>query len=99
MISRIQTCIQRYRARRKLDALKANIFTKYLVLGGIEATGKAFTGGILDEETLEQCTAEEIAALQATDFVRSGTTNAKYYDPAKPDGWVVDFEGIAKGFL
>lgn len=97
--SRIQTCIQRYRARRKLDALKANIFTKYLILGGIEATGKAFTGGILDNETLEHCTAEEIATLQATDFIRSGATNSKYYDPANPDDWVVDFEGISKGFF
>ncbi|KAF4610359.1 hypothetical protein G7Y89_g15761 [Cudoniella acicularis] len=99
VFSRIQTCIQRYRARRKLDAVRSNIFTKYLILGGIEATGKQFTGGALDEETLEQATAEEIAALQATDYIRSGNTNSKYYDPAKPDGWVVDFEGVAKGFL
>ncbi|TVY62330.1 Argonaute-binding protein [Lachnellula suecica] len=96
---RIQTCVQRYRARRKLDSIRANIFSKYLILGGIEATVKAFTGGALDKETLESSTAEEIAAVQATDFIRTGTKNAKYYDPSDADKWVVDFEGVAKGFF
>ncbi|TVY86211.1 Argonaute-binding protein, partial [Lachnellula willkommii] len=96
---RIETCIQRYRARRKLDSVRSNIFSKYLILGGIEATGKSFTGGALDKETLESATAEEIAAVQATDFVRSGVKNAKYYDPNEAEKWVVDFEGIAKGFF
>lgn len=96
---RMQTCIQRYRARRKLDEFKANIFSKYLILGGVEATGKAFTGGALDKETLAAATAEEIAAVQATDYIRSGVKNAKYYDPDEAEKWVVDFEGIAKGFL
>jgi hypothetical protein len=94
---RIQTCIQRYRARRKLDSIKANCFNKYLILGGIESTNKAFTGGALDEDTLATATAEEIAAIQATDFVRPGSK--KYYDPAESDKWVVDWEGVAKGFL
>jgi hypothetical protein len=96
---RIQTCIQRYRARRKLDSTRANILNKYLILGGVEATTKAFTGGALDKATLESATAEEIAAVQATDFIRAGSKNAKYYDPAEADKWVVDFEGVAKGFL
>ena len=93
----MQTCIQRYRARRKLDETKANIFNKYLILGGIETTNKAFTGGALDAETLASATAEEIAAIQATDFIRPGSK--KYYDPAESDKWVVDWEGVCKGFL
>ncbi|KAI9649675.1 hypothetical protein NHQ30_002256 [Ciborinia camelliae] len=93
---RIQTCIQRYRARRKLDSIRSNILTKYFALGGIEAGAKTFNGG-LDKETLENSTAAEIAAIQATDFVRS--SNAKYYDPSDTENWVVDWEGIAKGFL
>lgn len=67
------------------------------MLGGIESTTKAFTGGALDQETLDNATAAEIAALQATDFVRPSGGNAKYYDGS--DKWVVDFEGVAKGFL
>lgn len=97
--SRIQTCIQRYRAKRKLDEVRANILTKYLMLGGVDATpSKQFTGG-LDKDTLESSTAQEIAAIQATDYIRTGTKNAKFYDPADPEGWVVDFTGVAKGFL
>ena len=69
------------------------------MLGGVEAaTSKSFTGG-LDKETVDNSTAEEIAAIQATDFIRTGSMNAKYYDPLKPEDWVVDFEGVAKGFL
>lgn len=55
-----------------------------------------FNGG-LDKDTLENSTAGEIAAITATDFVRS--TNAKFYDPDKPEGWTVSFEDVVKGFL
>lgn len=69
------------------------------MLGGVEAsTTKQFTGG-LDKETLQNSTAQEIAAIQATDFIRAGNMNAKYFDPSDPENWVVDFEGVAKGFL
>ncbi|RDW69330.1 hypothetical protein BP6252_08350 [Coleophoma cylindrospora] len=96
---RMQTCIQRYREKRKLDEKRANIFTKYLVLGGIEANNtKQFTGG-LDQDTIENSTAEEIAAIRATDFIRCNTKSLRFYDPEDPKQWVVDFEGLVKGFL
>ena len=76
--SRMQTCIQRYRAKRKLDEVRANVFTKYLMLGGVDATStKQFTGG-LDKDTLENSTAQEIAAIQASDFIRTGSNSAKF---------------------
>ncbi|PQE10219.1 Argonaute subunit Arb1 protein [Rutstroemia sp. NJR-2017a WRK4] len=93
---RIETCIQRYRARRRLDSVRNNILTKYFSLGGIESGAKAFNGG-LDTDTLENSTAAEIAAIQATDFIRTGSS--KYYDPENDEHWVVDWEGVAKGFL
>lgn len=96
-IERIEQCIQRYRSRRKLDEIRANVFNKYLTLGGIDTSIRAFTGG-LDQDTLENSTASEIAALRAQDHIR-GNTNSKYYDPNKAEHWVVDFEGVAKGFL
>ncbi|QSZ34217.1 hypothetical protein DSL72_005807 [Monilinia vaccinii-corymbosi] len=83
-------------ARRKLDSVRSNILTKYFALGGIEASAKAFNGG-LDKETLDNSTAAEIAAIRATDFVRS--SNSKYYDPSDTENWVVDWEGIVRGFL
>jgi hypothetical protein len=67
------------------------------MLGGVEATTKAFTGG-LDKEILENSTAAEIAAIQATDYVRKGPSlNSRFYNGS--NDWVVDFEGVAKGFL
>ncbi len=66
------------------------------MLGGIEASPRAFSGG-LDKEMLENSTTEEIRALQATDFILQG--NKKYYDPSDTENWVVDFEGVAAGFL
>lgn len=82
--------------RRKFDSTRANILTKYFALGGIESGTKSFNGG-LDQETLDNSTAAEIAAIQATDYVRA--SNAKYYDPSDTENWVVDWEGVAKGFL
>jgi hypothetical protein len=98
-VRRIETCIQRYRKKRNLDETRSKILTRYFMLGGVEAsTTKAFTGG-LDQETLDNATADEIAAIQATDYIRSGSKNEKYYDPTEPGKWVIDFEGVAKGFL
>ncbi|KIN00370.1 hypothetical protein OIDMADRAFT_164780 [Oidiodendron maius Zn] len=94
-----QTCIQRYRKRRCIDSTRSNILTKYLMLGGVDASAtKQFTGG-LDRETIENSTAQEIADIQATDFIRSGHGNERFFDPSNPENWVVDFEGIAKGFF
>ncbi|KAK0120671.1 hypothetical protein ONS96_010872 [Cadophora gregata f. sp. sojae] len=93
---RMETCIQRYRARRKLDEVRSNILTKYFMLGGIDSSTKAFTGP-LDKETVENSTAAEIAAIQASDHLRVDSQNAKFYDGS--DNWVVDFEGVVKGFF
>ncbi|POS82524.1 hypothetical protein EPUL_005140, partial [Erysiphe pulchra] len=93
---RMQCCIQRFRARRKLDPIRANIFSKYLALGGVETGVKQFNGG-LDKELIENSTASEITAFQATDFIRTYPHNSRFYDGS--DKWVVDFEGVAKGFF
>lgn len=94
----MQQCIQRYRARRKLNSERANIFSKYLILGGVDAGVKAFSGG-LDKDTLENCNAGEIIDIQATDHIRNGNGHVKFYDASNPVHWIIDFEGIVKGFL
>jgi hypothetical protein len=95
-IERIQQCIQRYRARRNLDSERAHYFSVYLALGGVETGMKAFTGG-LDQDTIENHTAKEIEQIQATDHIRGGAI--KFYDPGNAEHWVVDWEGVVKGFL
>lgn len=96
-IERIEQCVQRYRAARKLDSVRANVFNKYITLGGIDTSMKAFTGG-LDQDTIENFSAAEVARFQAQDYVR-GSTSLKFYNPDNARHWVIDFEGIAKGFL
>lgn len=69
------------------------------MLGGIDAGSvNQFTGG-LDSNDMKEMTADEIAASKATDFIRPGAGNSKFYDPEHAEHWVVDFVGIAMGFL
>lgn len=95
---RIEECIQRYRARRKMDPERNNLFDKYLFLGGLDPSPRQFTGA--DPEELAGANAAEIRQATATDCIyRGGGGGSKFYDPTRPDGWVVDFEGVVKGFL
>ncbi|KAH8808849.1 Argonaute complex, subunit Arb1 [Xylogone sp. PMI_703] len=97
--TRIQTCIQRYRGKRKLDSFRSNVFTKYLTLGGLDSSNTKAFGGGLDQDMVENSTTNEILEMQATDHIRVGAHNIRFYDPTDSENWVVDFEGVAKGFL
>ncbi|KJR84364.1 uncharacterized protein SPSK_08691 [Sporothrix schenckii 1099-18] len=97
--ARIETCIQRYRARRRLDNDRTNLFNQYLRLGGIDCTPRMFNGaaGMEDGENL---TKDDVRALTATDVVsRAGSKNSKYYASDNADLWTVDFSGVLSGFL
>ncbi|OTA94325.1 hypothetical protein M434DRAFT_10864 [Hypoxylon sp. CO27-5] len=94
---RIEECIQRYRASRRMDPERTTMFNKYLWLGGIDASPRQFTGFADDREALDEADAGEIRRMTATDFV--GGSGFRFYDPVEPEHWFVDFEGIAKGFL
>ncbi|KAI9779392.1 MAG: hypothetical protein M1816_003595 [Peltula sp. TS41687] len=91
---RIESCLHRYRARRRFDALRKDIFDKYLSLGGIDTSPKQFTGGV-DQLKIEEMNANEIATVTGTDAV------GRDKDDAGKEGsaWVVDFEAIAKCFF
>ena len=91
---RIEFAIQRYRARRKFDSTRENIFNKYLTLGGIDTSPKMFSGGI-DAKNLADHDARAIADMAAIDAV-----SRDKIDAGQPGAhWTVDFEGIAKCFL
>ncbi len=78
--------------------MRSNVFNKWLQLGGVDTSGKSFTGG-LDKNTLEQSTAKEIAEIQATDYIQAGTGNIKYYDPEASEHWELNFKAVMEGFL
>ncbi|KAI9724002.1 MAG: hypothetical protein M1812_000720 [Candelaria pacifica] len=93
-VERIETCIQRYKARRKFDSERKDIFDKWMSYGGIITGPKAFGGG-LDANTLDSKDAEEIATLTATDYVGGD----KYRVGQEGSAFVVDFEAVVKAFL
>jgi len=98
-IRRIQECIQRFRARRRLGNDMTILFSRYLTLGGIDATPRMFTGMRgMDKEDIEGATKSELRAMAADDII-SRTSTTKFYNPSRPEHWDVDFYGVAAGYL
>ncbi|KAI9774008.1 MAG: hypothetical protein M1839_001960 [Geoglossum umbratile] len=94
---RIEACIQRYRAKRKFDCHRKDLFDKFLSLGGIETGPKMFGGG-LDPKAIDGMDAQEIATMTATDYV--GKDKSSVGMPGQQNSeWVVDFEAVAKGYF
>jgi hypothetical protein len=87
---RIEVAIQRYRLRRKFHAEYLNPFEKWLKFGGVEAGERRFTGGF---------DADELADMSAVEKARTLATHFTGEDKADETKWVLDFEGVAKGFL
>lgn len=89
--SRIETALSRYSRKRKFHQNTALIFNKFMKYGGINSGQKQFNG--LDPKDLEGRDAATIAAITATHAVSDDIVMDD------DDKWVVDFEGVAKGFL
>ncbi|KAH8885524.1 hypothetical protein GQ53DRAFT_659724 [Thozetella sp. PMI_491] len=97
---RIQECIQRYRARRRLNNDQECIFSRYLMLGGIDVTVRQFQSTRnLDYETLEESTKSELREIEASDVIPRGEGDPRFYNPNDAEHWVVDFTGVVSGFL
>ncbi|KAI3318708.1 hypothetical protein HD806DRAFT_309792 [Xylariaceae sp. AK1471] len=94
---RIEECIQRYRARRRLETERTNMFNKYLLLGGIDTSPRQFTGMVTDKDAMAEADVEQIRSMTATDFV--GGSGSRFYDGNDSENWEVDFEAVVKGFL
>ncbi|KAI1267113.1 Argonaute siRNA chaperone complex subunit Arb1-domain-containing protein [Xylariaceae sp. FL1019] len=95
--ARIIQCIQRFRARRRLDSDRSNLFNKYLFLGGVDTSQRQFGGVAQDKDTLEEADSEMIRTLTAIDSIGGG--DLRYYPGPESEDWEVDFEAVVKGFL
>lgn len=100
---RIEECIQRYRARRRMGSDRMNLFTKFLLLGGIDATQRQFTGTAkLKNSDLKEegFNSNEIRGMYANDVLtRGGGPVSRFYNSDFPQHWEVDFAGVVAGFL
>ncbi|PNY26320.1 Argonaute-binding protein 1 [Tolypocladium capitatum] len=94
---RIQSCIQRFRSRRRLRGEQTRFFDEYLFLGGIDTSNNAFIGQ--DDRDLQALTPAERRDATATDVVHGGSaTNDRFYN-GDGEHWSVDFTGVAAGFF
>ncbi|KAL0472161.1 Argonaute siRNA chaperone complex subunit Arb1 domain-containing protein [Neurospora intermedia] len=101
-VDRIEECIQRYRARRRFDSTKENLFSRYLFLGGIDTTTRQFQGtASLTSRDLDGLDKDDIRDIAANDYVerKPGMHPSRYYNPNQPEHWDVDFTGVAAGFF
>ncbi|KAB5539495.1 Argonaute siRNA chaperone complex subunit Arb1-domain-containing protein [Coniochaeta sp. 2T2.1] len=93
---RMQDALQRYRARRRMDSNRKNLFDKYLELGGIDTSPRMFQGKKYMNMT--DATNDEIRGMTATDII-GGSSNGRFYDPREPEDWDVDFAGVVAGYF
>jgi hypothetical protein len=94
--SRIETCIQKYRAGRKWDPKRQQIFDNYLTLGGISTGPKMFQGGVDVKKLPDDIDKEQIEQLKATDFLNH---QDRKETGDEEDDWDVDFAFVVRGFL
>ncbi|KAK6531499.1 hypothetical protein TWF281_008301 [Arthrobotrys megalospora] len=100
---RIETAVQKYKAKRKLDPLRHQLLEAYYHLGGIKTGAKMFGG--LDQKFIKENDTEEIARFKATDYVPESMKNVgverveelddDYEDPE----YTVDFDYVVRAFV
>ncbi|KAI6779008.1 uncharacterized protein J7T54_004503 [Emericellopsis cladophorae] len=93
---RIQSCITRFRTRRRLQAPYNRYFDEYLFLGGIDSNPNPFGGQ--DPKALKSLTPAERREATSTGYVHQGQGDQKFYN-GDDEHWSVDFAGVAAGFF
>ncbi|KAF5008498.1 hypothetical protein FDECE_5231 [Fusarium decemcellulare] len=96
-VERMQSCIQRFRSRRRLQGDRTYYFNEYLFLGGVDTNPGSFGG--LGRQDLQDLTPAERREATATDVIY-GTTSAgdKFYN-GDDEIWSVDFASVVAGFI
>ncbi|KAM0600681.1 hypothetical protein ACHAPN_000473 [Verticillium nonalfalfae] len=100
-IDRIEECIQRFRARRRLNTEMTGYFDAYLFLGGIDTAQRQFTGSGSNSKTnpdFQDMDTDEVRRATAVDMIHCDK-NSTFYNQAEPERWEIDFTGIVTGYL
>nr|POE51852.1 argonaute-binding protein 1 [Quercus suber] len=102
---RMENAVNRYNARRKMHQETLQVFHKFVNLGGFEG-GRQFTGGTTKKQMIKEgLDGDEIERMTAyfgvkTAILEEFIEDEEEKDEAKMESrWVVDFQGVAKGFL
>lgn len=80
-----------------MDNARANLFDKYLALGGVDTSPRMFQG--VKSLDMDGATNNDIRGMTAGDVVHRGSSNNRYYNTAQAEHWDVDFSGVVAGYL
>lgn len=88
-VERIEIAIQRFKQKRRMQAIYAKVFDKFMSYGGVDCTPRAHQG--LSKTELKEMDAEEVARSLATHTVPWNRTDETQ--------WTVDFLAVGAAFL
>jgi hypothetical protein len=88
-VERIEIAIQRFKQKRRMHEMYANVFGKWMRFGGVEGSTRMF--GAMSKKDMAGMDAEEIARAMAVHSVP--------WDRGDTNYWVVDFVGVAEAFM
>lgn len=89
IVERLEIAIQRFKQKRRMHEMYAHVFNKLMRFGGVESGPRMHQG--LSRQDMDSMDAEELARALAVHKIP--------WDRSDPKQWVVDFEGVARGFL
>jgi hypothetical protein len=88
-VERIELAIQRFKQKRRMHAMYAHVFDKLMRYGGVEYGPRMYQG----------LSKHEMAEMDAEEITRALATHTVAWDRSDEKRWVVDFDGLARGFL
>ncbi|KAF2645421.1 hypothetical protein P280DRAFT_513328 [Massarina eburnea CBS 473.64] len=88
-LERIEIAIQRFKQKRRMHEIYANVFNKWMKFGGVECSQRMFGG--LSKHDIAAMDKEEIAVATATHNVP--------WDRGDEKQWVTDFVGVGEAFM
>jgi hypothetical protein len=94
---RMQSCIQRYRSRRRLQHKRILYFDEYLFLGGVDTSPGAYTG--LDPKELKQLTPAQRKEATTRHVIHEGSSAGDRFYDGDEAKWTVDFSSVVAGFF
>ncbi|OBS20754.1 hypothetical protein FPOA_07094 [Fusarium poae] len=94
---RMQSCIQRFRSRRRLQGNRTLYFEEYLFLGGVDCAPNTFGG--LSQQELKDLTPAERRQATAKDVIWATSAAGDRFYNGDDEKWSVDFAGVAAGFF
>jgi len=102
-VERIEECIQRFRARRHMNSEQDKFFSRYLLLGGVDATQRQFQGTTkMGKDELAGLSKAEVRDIAASDVIQrggEGKHDTRFFNPDYSEHWDVDFAGVVAGYL